>query len=104
MIYNYHPQKPWPFIAISPEKSTGGKFTHGLGVGDGVVDPRELDTAPALEALMAVWRKRADHRAVLAESLPSTKAIVEEQMEPIQQVKPTFRSSREAVRRQEQGR
>src|SRR5690606_13965306 len=28
-----HPEKPWQFHPIS-DKSAGGKFTHGLGVGD----------------------------------------------------------------------
>lgn len=28
------PELPWVFTAISPPKSTGGKFTHGLGFGD----------------------------------------------------------------------
>ena len=28
------PKQAWKFTAISPEKSTGAKFTHGLGVGD----------------------------------------------------------------------
>ena len=28
------PEKPWKFTAITPPKSTGGKFTHGLGFGD----------------------------------------------------------------------
>ncbi len=27
-------KKPWDFRKISPEKSTGARFTHGLGIGD----------------------------------------------------------------------
>lgn len=28
------PARPWVFHAVSPEKATGGKFTHGMGIGD----------------------------------------------------------------------
>jgi hypothetical protein len=59
------PEKPWTFHAVS-DKSAGGKFTHGLGVGDVNGDGR-LDLLektgwweqPASLAGDPVWKKHA---------------------------------------------
>ena len=57
------PQEPWKFTAISPPKSTGGKFTHGLGFGDvngdGRTDLLEKSGWWEQPASGGLWKKHA---------------------------------------------
>ncbi len=71
-----------PTAAIAYSLKFQGVF-DGLGVGTSVVDPRALETGPALEALLAAYDRREADAAVLAESVPRTKANVEEQMDAL---------------------
>ena len=71
-----------PTAAIAYSLKFQGVF-DGLGLGENVIDPRQLDTAPALDALMQAWRRRSSDKAILSESIKHTKAQVEEQMDAL---------------------
>jgi colanic acid/amylovoran biosynthesis protein len=71
-----------PTAAIAYSLKFQGVF-DGLDVGDSVIDPRELDTREALEALMQAFRTREEDRESLADTVPRTKLQVEEQMDAL---------------------
>lgn len=52
-------------------------------VGEHVVDPRALDTRPAVAAVLDSWHRRAEARATLARVLPDLRARLDEQMDEI---------------------
>lgn len=71
---------PTTVIAYSPK--TQGVF-ESCGLGEAVVDPRELGTDECVERLLDLFHRRHELAATLAVRLPAVKAQAERQMDEI---------------------